>query len=245
MIVVDDENLAELLVETLVDAGHVVRAAPSADVLGGGALGVSFEIALVDLESRAHVGAEVVAKIRRDAPKTKLIALLPCGATTAELPGCDLTIETPAADSRRSSPPSIRHRRRVRLSQPSLIKGVMVAAIVGTLAIAYADLRREQTRALEDFTAQQAERVRGYAEAVRARLDAVRRDLEAAADASTRGDGRDEVLKRLVEWGDGVPGARDQPASRRRRCRRARHGAPACLGLGGIERCTHDPSRRG
>ncbi|MGZ3442163.1 MAG: hypothetical protein ACXVDD_21740, partial [Polyangia bacterium] len=59
---------------------------------------------------------------------------------------------------------------------------VAVVTSVGLVfALAYVDLRREQTRALDDFTGEQAALARTLAATVSARVSAVLRDLDTIA----------------------------------------------------------------
>lgn len=57
----------------------------------------------------------------------------------------------------------------------------MVAAVTTVFLLAYADSRREQARALDDFIAEQSALARFSADAMSARLDGVVRDLESTA----------------------------------------------------------------
>jgi signal transduction histidine kinase len=60
----------------------------------------------------------------------------------------------------------------------------MIGAVAGVFLVAYADLRREQARALDDFTTEQATLARAYADAMRTRLDGIVRDLDLLNDLS-------------------------------------------------------------
>src|SRR3954468_17450851 len=62
-----------------------------------------------------------------------------------------------------------------------LLKVAMVAAVAAVFALAYLDLRREQARALEDFTSEQATLARALAATVASRLDDAFGDLDALA----------------------------------------------------------------
>jgi hypothetical protein len=61
------------------------------------------------------------------------------------------------------------------------IKLAMVGAVTTVFALAYVDLRREQARALDDFTAEQAALARALAATVGARIEAVVADVTALA----------------------------------------------------------------
>jgi DNA-binding response OmpR family regulator len=98
LVVVDDVSLGELLAETLLEAGHVAQLARPEELLEEEIDGGTFEVAIIDLNLPVHVGAKLVTKVRREAPATAVIALLPCGATAEEFNGMHyhLAIETPA-----------------------------------------------------------------------------------------------------------------------------------------------------
>ena len=61
------------------------------------------------------------------------------------------------------------------------IKVAMVAAVLAIFSLAYLDLRREQARALSDFSAEQAALARALAATVGARIDAVFEDVDTLA----------------------------------------------------------------
>jgi signal transduction histidine kinase len=61
----------------------------------------------------------------------------------------------------------------------------MIGAVASVFLLAYADLRREQARALDDFTAEQATLARAYADAMRTRIDGFIRDLDLLNDLSS------------------------------------------------------------
>jgi signal transduction histidine kinase len=63
------------------------------------------------------------------------------------------------------------------------IKVAMVMAVIGVFALAYLDLLREQARALDDFSAEQATLARAFAVTLGNRITDVQRDLQLAADA--------------------------------------------------------------
>ena len=98
LVVVDDQTLAELLAEALLDAGHVPQMAENNEVLDGEVDCALFSAAIVDLDSRSNGGSTVVARIRRDAPSTTIIALLPCGGQASDFKSVHyhLAIEKPA-----------------------------------------------------------------------------------------------------------------------------------------------------
>jgi two-component system, NtrC family, nitrogen regulation response regulator GlnG len=79
LLVVEDATLAELLVEALEDAGHAAAAADGLATVRAALDRATFDAAIVDLDTRAREGAEVVRLVRERAPATTVIALLPCG----------------------------------------------------------------------------------------------------------------------------------------------------------------------
>ncbi len=83
LLVVDDATLAELLLEALVDAGHTAAVVQGVAETRAALERRRFDAAIVDLDTRARDGAEVVAFIRERSPATTVIALLPCGGMPA------------------------------------------------------------------------------------------------------------------------------------------------------------------
>lgn len=77
----------------------------------------------------------------------------------------------------------------------------MIAAVAAIFLLAYIDLKREQARALDDFTAEQATLAESFAATVGARIDGVLRDLDAAADHVDHPQTED-TLRRLVAAGE-------------------------------------------
>ncbi len=97
LLVVEDETLSELLGEALRDAGHRTAHANDASLeimLDG----QPFDAVIVDVDTRARNGAHVVARIRRAAPASTVVALLPCGGIPAGASAVPyhLAIEKPA-----------------------------------------------------------------------------------------------------------------------------------------------------
>ncbi len=76
------------------------------------------------------------------------------------------------------------------------IKVAMVTAVVAIFALAYLDLRREQSRALADFTAEQAALSRSLAATVGARMDAVFADLDTLITLDDAG--RERLARQLI-----------------------------------------------
>jgi DNA-binding NtrC family response regulator len=97
LLVVEDAQLAELLRDALADAGHACEVAASAE-LRTALRERRFDAAIVDLDSRARDGAELVGLLRAEAPHTTVIALLPCGGLLPAQPriAYHLAIEKPA-----------------------------------------------------------------------------------------------------------------------------------------------------
>ena len=98
LVVVDDGTLAELLVESLLEAGHVPQVAAFTDVIESALECVRFDAVIVDLDTWAREGIRVIDKIRQASPSTTVIALLPCGGMSSELEQVSyhLAIEKPA-----------------------------------------------------------------------------------------------------------------------------------------------------
>jgi DNA-binding NtrC family response regulator len=95
VVIVEDAQLAELLLDALHDAGHTGEVATAGDLA---ALERNFDAAIVDLDTRARNGSSTVALLRQGWPRVTVIALLPCGGLP---PGHDpvpyhLSLEKPA-----------------------------------------------------------------------------------------------------------------------------------------------------
>ncbi len=98
LLVVEDLALAELLLDSLKDAGHEGELADDERKLDRALDSRSFDAAIVDMDTRARNGAELIQSIRSRAPATTVIALLPCGGLGSGLatPHYHLAIEKPA-----------------------------------------------------------------------------------------------------------------------------------------------------
>ncbi len=97
LVVVEDPQLADLLLDALCEAGHTAELA-SNESLPALLLEQTFDAAIVDLDTRARDGAATVALLRSCAPQVTVVALLPCGGVP---PGGDpipfhLALEKPA-----------------------------------------------------------------------------------------------------------------------------------------------------
>ena len=82
LILVEDPQLAELLLDALTGAGHTGVLATAESLLAVLAE-QRVDVAIVDLDTRARDGAANVEVLRRCAPGATIVALLPCGG----LPG--------------------------------------------------------------------------------------------------------------------------------------------------------------
>jgi DNA-binding NtrC family response regulator len=98
LLIMEDETLAELLDETLREAGHdtgrLLEHGDVETVLGARA----FDVVIIDLDTRARDGAQLVTRLRRWSPASTIVALLPCGGmpANAERIPYHLAIEKPA-----------------------------------------------------------------------------------------------------------------------------------------------------
>jgi DNA-binding response OmpR family regulator len=89
LVVVEDPQLGELLLDALTGAGHTGVLAESP------VLTERFDVAIVDLDTRARDGAAHVERLRRHAPATAIVALLPCGGLPHPAAGYHLALEKP------------------------------------------------------------------------------------------------------------------------------------------------------
>lgn len=98
LLVIEDETLAELLDETLRDAGHETLRARDGDDLEALLGARPFDSVVVDLDTRARTGLSLLARLRRSAPSSTIVALLPCGGLPAGIEdvGYHLALEKPA-----------------------------------------------------------------------------------------------------------------------------------------------------
>jgi DNA-binding NtrC family response regulator len=98
LLIVEDASLSDLLAEALVDAGHKTLQVETAAAAEAALLAQPFDALIVDLDTRARDGVDLVSRARRTCPSLTVIALLPCGgllgATTT--PAYHLAIEKPA-----------------------------------------------------------------------------------------------------------------------------------------------------
>lgn len=98
LIVVDDAALAEMLGDVLGEAGHVAVLASDGDGVEAALAAGRFDAAIVDLDTRARNGVQLLVRLRELAPATTAIALLPCGGLPTGAAGLPyhLAIEKPA-----------------------------------------------------------------------------------------------------------------------------------------------------
>jgi DNA-binding response OmpR family regulator len=83
LLVVEDPTLAELLAEALADAGHRSAAVEDFAQLDAAMSAGSYDVAIVDLDTRARNGEAAILRLRAAAPAIRVIALLPCGGLPA------------------------------------------------------------------------------------------------------------------------------------------------------------------
>jgi CheY-like chemotaxis protein len=81
VLLIEDPQLAEVILDALTEAGHTGELATSED-LPALLLEKRFDAAIVDLDTRARDGAKTIALLRRSSPDTTVLALLPCGGLT-------------------------------------------------------------------------------------------------------------------------------------------------------------------
>src|SRR5262249_35282949 len=97
LLVIEDDGLAELLADALTEAGHAVEIADGLNRLTAALARRAFAAAIVDFDIRTRNAPVLVAQVRRSAPATKVIALLPCGGSGDRSPAqYHLGIEKPA-----------------------------------------------------------------------------------------------------------------------------------------------------
>jgi DNA-binding NtrC family response regulator len=98
LLVIEDDALSEVLCEALVGAGHVATPVEDAAAAEVALAAQPFDAAIVDLDTRARDGLELIAHLRAQHPRVTIIALLPCGGLRGgtALPGYHLAIEKPA-----------------------------------------------------------------------------------------------------------------------------------------------------
>ncbi len=98
LLVVEDEAMAALLVEALLDAGHVAQPTTTLELVRGEIDCSLFDAAIVDLDSWDRHGAIAIARLREAAPNTTILALFPCGGLASDFAGVryHFALEKPA-----------------------------------------------------------------------------------------------------------------------------------------------------
>ena len=98
LLVIEDRALSEVLAEALAEAGHVTTQVEDAAAAQSAIEAQRFDAAIVDLDTRARDGGNLIAHLRTEQPALTVIALLPCGglAPSARQPLYHLAIEKPA-----------------------------------------------------------------------------------------------------------------------------------------------------
>ncbi|MCU1278682.1 MAG: DNA-binding response regulator [bacterium] len=98
LLVIEDRALSDVLAEALVDAGHVATQVEDAATAQRALDSEPYDVAIVDLDTRARDGVHLIARLRAQRPALTIIALLPCGGlpSGAATPGHHLAIEKPA-----------------------------------------------------------------------------------------------------------------------------------------------------
>jgi DNA-binding NtrC family response regulator len=96
LLLVEDPTLMELLLEALAEAGHHAEGWDEGETLESALLRKPFDVALIDLDTRAHNGRALIARLRSAAPTIGCVALLPCGGLFDGAFGYQLALEKPA-----------------------------------------------------------------------------------------------------------------------------------------------------
>jgi DNA-binding response OmpR family regulator len=79
LLALDDPAYGELIADALTEAGHQPSLADEPGALGARLAAQPFDVAVIDLDTRARNGASLIAAVREASPDTTVIALLPCG----------------------------------------------------------------------------------------------------------------------------------------------------------------------
>src|SRR4051794_22329192 len=75
LLVIEDRALSDVLSDALVGAGHIVTQADDVPASRAALVGQSFDAAIVDLDTRARDGVQLIARVRIEHPATTVIAL--------------------------------------------------------------------------------------------------------------------------------------------------------------------------
>jgi ActR/RegA family two-component response regulator len=84
LVVSEEVAFAEMLAESLLEAGHLAQLASPEAVLAGEVSLAAFAAAIVDLDTSSRNARAAVDRIRAASDKTMVIALLPCGGLPTE-----------------------------------------------------------------------------------------------------------------------------------------------------------------
>lgn len=96
VVVADDPALTELLVEAIVERGHVAHAVSDAAHVAGLLRVFACDAVVIDVDILRRERPSIVDTVRTLAPKARLIALLPCGGLPAmEWLDSDFKLEKP------------------------------------------------------------------------------------------------------------------------------------------------------
>ncbi len=98
LLVIEDRALSDVLAEALIDAGHVATQVDDTRAARQALAADPFDAIIVDLDTRARDGVQLIAQVRALHPPITVIALLPCGGLPngSGHPAYHLAIEKPA-----------------------------------------------------------------------------------------------------------------------------------------------------
>jgi DNA-binding NtrC family response regulator len=98
LLVIEERALSDVLAEALVEAGHVATQVEDAASALRAVGEQRFDTVIVDMDTRARDGGNLIAHLRSHHPALTVIALLPCGGLPASAgqPLHHLAIEKPA-----------------------------------------------------------------------------------------------------------------------------------------------------
>jgi DNA-binding NtrC family response regulator len=98
LLIIEDRALSDVLAEALVEAGHIATQVEDTASAQNALVTKQFDAAIVDLDTRARDGVNLIAHLRTTNPALTVIALLPCGGLpgSAVQPPYHLAIEKPA-----------------------------------------------------------------------------------------------------------------------------------------------------
>ncbi len=98
LVVVEGRAFGDVLRDALTDAGHRGEILAEREDLRLVLRRKRYHVTIVDVDTRARNGSELIAAIREVSPGTMVIALLPCGGLPSNYPrlAYDLALEKPA-----------------------------------------------------------------------------------------------------------------------------------------------------